>query len=551
MNSQKALRWTAIPGVLSGLLFVIYAYAPFSFLKQPPTLLDKLWFLGMFLALFWLAGIYGVQKKEIKRLGLIGTTACWAALCLLDIWIFRRVVMEQPLKSDWWVDLACLLMVWGILALGTLTLKANRFPRPATALWMSGFALICSGWACRWSGTYILIGLGMIWSSCCIWFDQKAKQEATSPPMLTPEKGVRFEALDLLRGLIMILMPIDHANMLLRQTHFLEIWNSPAPFYPNAAEFLTRFITHFCAPGFFFLMGAGMVLFAESRRRIGWSQGKIMGHLALRGLLFIVLEKILWDPLLYGSLQFTKFGVFYGLGTAMIFGVLFLRFNRSALLGFGIGGLIVTQIVPPLFAKLGIYYHPLAYLFLVPQAYGSWFVIYPTLPWLSVTLLGMLLAKELLFDSQRAFRLALFAGIGFLILFTVVRIIGGFGNFQPVNGSGWIDFLNVVKYPPSLVFTLLTLGVDLILLYLFTRAHHFFTKWRNPLPLFGKTALYFYFAHWLLLGALGSVFYFFKFKSLPLMYLGWALVLLLLYPICRQYLDFKQKTAPDSVWRFI
>jgi hypothetical protein len=145
----------------------------------------------------------------------------------------------------------------------------------------------------------------------------------------------------------------------------------------------------------------------------------------------------------------------------------------------------------------------------------------------------------------------LWAGICFLALFIAVRAIGGFGNFQPANGSGWIDFLNVIKYPPSLVFTLLTLGVDLILLYLFAKAHHFFTKWMKPLPLFGKTALYFYFAHWLLLSALGSVFYYFKFKSLTLMYLGWVLVLLSLYPICRQYLDFKQKTTSDSLWRFV
>jgi uncharacterized membrane protein len=251
--------------------------------------------------------------------------------------------------------------------------------------------------------------------------------------------------------------------------------------------------------------------------------------------------------MLYGSIQFTKFGVMYGLGTAMIFGSLFLRLNRISLLAIGIAGLLLTQIMPPLLMKLGIYYRPLSYLFLVPQGVGQWFIIYPTLPWLSITLLGMVLVKELLIDKEKAFLRALWAGVICLVLFVILRAIGGFGNFQPAEGSGRIEFLNAIKYPPSLVFTLITLGVDMIALYLFVKAHPFFSRWVRPLPLFGKTALYFYFAHWLLLGALGVAFYFLKWKSLPLMYAGWAFVLLLLIPICRWYRDFKQKTALNSV----
>jgi hypothetical protein len=76
-------------------------------------------------------------------------------------------------------------------------------------------------------------------------------------------------------------------------------------------------------------------------------------------------------------------------------------------------------------------------------------------------------------------------------------------------------------------------------------------KWVKPLSLFGKTALYFYFAHWFLFGALGFIFYYFKLKDIRLMYLGWAVGLCALYPVCKQYLSFKQRTTPDSIWRFI
>jgi hypothetical protein len=163
----------------------------------------------------------------------------------------------------------------------------------------------------------------------------------------------------------------------------------------------------------------------------------------------------------------------------------------------------------------------------------------------------MVLGKELLIDKENAFLRALWAGVIFLVLFVILRAIGGLGNFQPAEGSGWIELLNVIKYRPSLVFTLITLGVDMIVLYLFAKAHPFFSRWARPLPLFGKTAPNFYFAHWLLLGALGIAFYFLKWKSLPLMHTGWAFVLLLMIPICRWYLDFKQQTASNSVWRII
>ena len=95
----------------------------------------------------------------------------------------------------------------------------------------------------------------------------------------------RLLPLDALRGLIMILMAIDHANFFVARLHPTgEFWGVPLPQYNNIAEFLTRLVTHICAPGFFFLMGVGMVLFAHSRRSLGWSERKISQNLFLRAL---------------------------------------------------------------------------------------------------------------------------------------------------------------------------------------------------------------------------------------------------------------------------
>src|SRR6187402_1278160 len=102
------------------------------------------------------------------------------------------------------------------------------------------------------------------------------------PPQQTePPSRNRVAAIDALRGLIMVVMALDHANYFVAKSHVgNEFWFIPAPFYPTALDFLTRAVTHLAAPGFFFLMGAGMALFAASRKRAGWSNASITRHFA-------------------------------------------------------------------------------------------------------------------------------------------------------------------------------------------------------------------------------------------------------------------------------
>ena len=349
----------------------------------------------------------------------------------------------------------------------------------------------------------------------------------------------------------MMIMAIDHASLFIRRTHPFEMWNTLVPdYFGNSGAFLTRFVTHLCAPGFFLLMGVGMILLADSRRRKGWSPGQIMRHLAFRGVLIICLEKLIVNPLLFGGLAFIKFGVLYALGGAMLVGVLFLRVNSFGLLISGLIGILATQVLPQTVATLGLYNQPVLYLLAVPQLLATWSNLYPVLPWLSITLLGMALGKELLKDSKKAYNKILVFGLISLVLFPIVRWTGGYGNFQPIAGNSWIDFFNVVKYPPSLVFTLMTLGVNCLLLVLFERFQAWLGLLKYPLLVFGKTALFFYLSHWFIYSTIGSVFYLVK-ANLLYLYLGWALGLLMLYPICHLYLEFKRRTIMNSVWRFI
>ena len=95
---------------------------------------------------------------------------------------------------------------------------------------------------------------------------------------------------------------------------------------------------------------------------------------------------------------------------------------------------------------------------------------YPVLPWLELVTLGIVFGKWLGEDPRKAFSRAWKLGAAFLVAFVVVRYLDGFGNIRPRMSNSWIDFLNPVKYPPSIAFTLMTTGVNLIVLWLFSRA---------------------------------------------------------------------------------
>jgi hypothetical protein len=129
-------------------------------------------------------------------------------------------------------------------------------------------------------------------------------------------------------------------------------------------------------------------------------------------------------------------------------------------------------------------------------------------------------------------------------------LAGGFGNIRAPEGDGWVAFLNVVKYPPSIVFLLLTLGADLLLLGLLARAGSALEGWGRPLVVFGQSPLLFYIAHLYLYGVVGLLV---APRGMPIarMYPYWLAGLVVLYFVCRWYGGFKRWQAPDSVWRLL
>jgi uncharacterized membrane protein len=269
----------------------------------------------------------------------------------------------------------------------------------------------------------------------------------TVPPQALPRSadriGDRFVTLDALRGLIMVLMAIDHASYFVGKRHPGEFWGLDLPRYADVLSFLTRWLTHFCAPGFFFLMGAGMLLFAASRRRAGWSERRITSFFLTRGALLILLQLMVENPawllgLLGDRMPMTAppggggdvlfhFGVLYGLGANMIVFALLMRSGAALVALVSFGSILATQWVTPSATEAGTLYSPLLRILLIPGQTGLMQSFYPLIPWLAPTGFGVLFGGLLNREGRRAFRYALPAGAVSLGLFLLLRWAGGSG----------------------------------------------------------------------------------------------------------------------------
>lgn len=362
----------------------------------------------------------------------------------------------------------------------------------------------------------------------------------------------RLTTLDGLRGFIILVMALDHANYFVARKHAMpEFWAYVFSEHTSILSFLTRLVTHLAAPGFFFLMGVGMWLFAQKRTAQGWSKTKIMTHFAIRGGILVALQFLLENPAwrLAGSWpEVPYYGVLFGLGSTMIVAAFFLWLPAivSGIIGIVI---VVGSWLAIVFTDqaLALASPPsLQNLLYVPTIESN--VFYPVLPWLALVLFGMSFAQRLQKEgAEKTFRAALYTGSSLLFVFVFLRWIGQFGNTRPPVSMRWMDFLNLVKYPPSITFLLLTMGVNLILLWGLSKIN---ASILGVLTVFGRVPLFFYLTHLYLYGLIGR-FFFPHGSSFPVMYGVWLLGLLILFPLCLWYGRFKQNQSANSVLRFL
>ncbi|UCC62808.1 MAG: DUF1624 domain-containing protein [Anaerolineae bacterium] len=366
----------------------------------------------------------------------------------------------------------------------------------------------------------------------------------------------RLFAPDALRGLIIVFMALDHANLFVAHKHSPgEIWDGVFPVYYDVLAFLTRLVTHLAAPGFFFLMGAGMLLFAHSRQKHDWGRWAIMRHFLIRGGVLIALQLLVvnraWELPPEGWEIKIYFGVLCALGSTMILGSLLLWLKPAYLLVLAAILFVGIELTHPGLGMWGTVSHdPVSVILLRPGGDVNLWAYYSILPWLELVVFGMVFGHWLADDPRKAFSRAWKLGLACLLAFVVVRYLDGFGNIRPRMSNSWIDFLNPVKYPPSMTFTLMTTGVNLLLLWLFSRASERVQRFLQPLAVFGRTPLFFYVLHLFLYAGIGYALAP-DGTSIPVMYPFWLLGLLILFPLCLWYGRLKHRQPVNSVLHFL
>lgn len=372
------------------------------------------------------------------------------------------------------------------------------------------------------------------------------------------QRAYRLSAIDMLRGLAVVVMAIDHV----RDYFMLAAQGDPMTNADISVElFVTRWVTHFCAPVFVLLVGISAGLMTTRK-----SQTELVEFLIKRGLwlifveCFVITTALTFSPGVGGNVpMFMQVLWVIGAGMVLLAGAQLLG-RRTC---FVIGAVIITghnlldvfwpvsNLFEPnwplwvaLHSQMSVYAGPFAIHF-----------VYPLLPWVGVMFLGFGVAGVFELPAARRNALLLSSGIVMTLAFIVLRAIDIYGepNAWQSQASGLtatiIDFLNTTKYPPSLSFLLMTLGPAAVLCAFADRMSGVI---KDTLVMFGRVPFAFYVAHFFLIHALSMLlgviqgFNAYQFLTLPFfypkgygvsltgVYVVWALVIVILYPFCRK-----------------
>ena len=357
--------------------------------------------------------------------------------------------------------------------------------------------------------------------------------------------GTRLPAIDAMRGIVMVLMAMDHASHAFNAGRYARdsiAWYQPGAEIPTA-QFLTRWVTHLCAPTFLFLAGFVLALSVAKRLSRGDAERTIDKDIFIRGI-FILLLDPLWMSIGFGGN--ITFQVLYAIGASLCCMVLLRRLGMVKLLFIGLGLAIFGEELAKLALWTGGGQKPgPGGILLVTglQKVKAVYVLYPMLPWLAYMILGWVCGKVMLRkDTFNAVGFFSIAGAVSLMVFFIARGFNKYGNMALYRyDHSILQWLHVSKYPPSLTFAALELGLMfLILAVLFAWYRNRKASPANPLRVFGRTPLFFYVIHVHLLAAASWQLNMHQTGGLSETYVATVAALLVLYPLCRWYDRLKQ-----------
>ncbi|HZQ68505.1 MAG TPA: heparan-alpha-glucosaminide N-acetyltransferase domain-containing protein [Terriglobales bacterium] len=399
----------------------------------------------------------------------------------------------------------------------------------------------------------------------------RLQMEAMSPPR-DPSGGastarLRLPSIDALRGLVMIIMALDHTR---------EFFNASAQLFQpedlsrtTVALFFTRWVTHICAPVFCFTAGLGAFFWMNHGR----TPGQLSSFLWKRGIWLAIVDLTIMRFALTFSLLhgIVILNVLWMLGLSMIVMAGLVRLPVRAL---AIGSLLVIALHNLTDSVNATQFGPFAWVWNILHQQGVFkiggalvLVAYPLVPWFAVMALGYCFGEVMRLPAERRQRVLMWIGLGAVVAFAVLRGINRYGDPQPwsrnFTGMTVLSFLRCTKYPASLDFLLMTMGPALLLLAWFDRLT--FSR-GNPLIVFGRVPFFYFVVHFylihLLTFPLALVHYrraAFLLQPLPsvggsadlyppnygyglwTVYAVWAVVVIVMYPVCRWFAELKRR----------
>ncbi|NCI45657.1 DUF1624 domain-containing protein [Sediminibacterium soli] len=378
----------------------------------------------------------------------------------------------------------------------------------------------------------------------------------------------RIDSIDRLRGIIMVIMALDHVRDFF---HIDAMTGDPTnPETTTPILFLTRWITHFCAPLFVFLAGTSVFLTGQKR-----SKKDLSIFLLKRGIWLVALEIVVFnflfsfDPsysfiglqviwvtglsmMLMAALVYLPVPVLFALGLLLVAGHNFLdRFNDA-----------------PNATDRSMIWALLHQQYFAPGGGRLLGVLYPLIPWPGIMLLGYCLGSWFSKDYDPAMRRKQLVQTGLLTVtaFFILRWLNVYGDLFPWSEqknttATIISFFNVTKYPPSLLYCCMTIGPGLLLLAWLEKTR---ARWADIVVIYGRVPLFYYMLHFLVIHLLCMIAFFatghtmaqatgglmvfrpndFGF-SLGVVYLIWIAVVAGLYPVCKKYSEYK---AAHTQW---
>lgn len=385
--------------------------------------------------------------------------------------------------------------------------------------------------------------------------------------MESPRPQTRIRSIDALRGLIMIIMALDHTREYFNRSAF--------QFQPddlsrtNAALFFSRWITHFCAPVFFFTAGLGAFFWLTHGR----TPNQLTRFLVTRGLWLVVLELTVLRLLMYFNLRegFVALTILWAIGWSMVALGFLARLPVRVLAVVSILTIALHNLADPVSAtqfggaawiwnlihELGVF------------QFGSvtFLVAYPLVPWFAVMAAGYCFGNIVALDGEKRRRWMIRLGCALTLAFLVIRWINVYGDPLPWTtkfpGMTLLSFLRVNKYPPSLDFLLMTLGPAILALGLMDKVQF---GDRNPLIVFGRVPLFYFLLHFFVIHALAIPFALVRYGradflmhpfpslggpaglfpadygySLGVTWAVWISVVIMVYPLCLWYSRLKAR----------